>query len=135
MSVTPWDSGLFRSAWRSLEGRCEDCTLRGCCLSTMHKWSLHYVISVFITLFKHLSQFFNALDINNILIKYAGSGNQDRGIKPKKDLAERWWGKFSREIYLFKICIMIQYFVSFNILSIKIHTIFHWRKCILLGEY
>jgi hypothetical protein len=34
---------------------------------------LHYGITVFITLFKRLSQGFNTLGIHNILIKYAGA--------------------------------------------------------------
>lgn len=66
-----------------------DCTLWGCCLSPVHTCALPYGITVFITLFKCLSQGFSAVGIYNILIKYAGARNQDRGLKPKRDLAGR----------------------------------------------
>lgn len=42
-----------------------------------------------ITLFKHLSQGSSALDIYNILIKYAGASNKYVRLKHKKDLAGR----------------------------------------------
>lgn len=53
----------------------------------VHKWSLHYGITVFITLFKCLSQGFNALGICSILIKYTRASNHNIGLKPKRDLA------------------------------------------------
>lgn len=48
---------------------------------------LRYGVAGFITLFKRLSQGFNALGAYNTRIKYAGDSNQHIGLKPQRDLA------------------------------------------------
>lgn len=60
---------------------------QGCLLPVWASGGLRYGVAGFITLFKCLSQGFNALGAYNTRIKYAGASNQHIGLKPQRELA------------------------------------------------